>query len=408
MTRLTFRQGAQILARCEVCRCSLDQELRSLTDDRGQIVLDLAPGIHWIKVQTPARRWLYTVLQLDGGERELEINLEEIKRRGHTGKVFQSHQHLQHHLMSLRDRFDLAEILGQGGMGIVLKAKDKMLGRWVALKIKHRHTQPHDATFLINEAQRLASLSHPNLIAIYDILDRDDDLILITEYVKGLSLDQQLRAKGPLRERALLRAAIQLCRALQYMHDQGYIHRDLKPANLMLSPDYTLKLIDFGLATPLRDIELGLNPGHGGTPGYLAPEQLLGYPASIQTDLYQLGVTLYELATGVRPAPQPTSPLLPLDKLRPELSNELAYLVARCLEHDPAKRWRSAAQLLSRLQRLYHAQDHAKRRANEDPITRTYQRQAQRRGALLRYAPLALSLLVLTFTLGLALGRFLT
>lgn len=429
MTRLIFRHGPELLAHCEVQRCSLDKEVCWHTDDQGQLELELTPGIHWFKVLTPDQQWLYTVLQLNEPVASLEINLQELKHhgqtqgqargeRGHTGKVFASHQNLQRHLLSLQDRFELREILGRGGMGIVLHAKDLTLQRSVALKIKHNiaaksHGQTQTNLILLNEARRLARLHHPNLIAIYDVLTLEDDLILITEFVDGISLEQHLVRHGPLKERALLRAAIQLVRALRYLHEQGYVHRDLKPANLMLERDGTLKLIDFGLASPMHellDTPAARARGPLGTPGYMAPEQLVeGGVATVRTDLYSLGVTLYELATGQRPASL-ASTYEPLDKARPELSNELAYLVSRCIDPHPERRWHSAAELLTRLQRLYARQNpHARpSRGDEAELTRQWTRVRSRaisRRQLLAYVPTLIAALIFAFTLGILFGR---
>lgn len=430
MTRLLFRHGLELLAHCEVQRCSLDEVARWHTDAQGQLELELEPGIHWLKVLTPDQQWLYTVLQLDERVARLEINLQELKQHGqtqgkaegqreHTSKVFASHQHLQRHLLSLQDRFELHEILGRGGMGIVLRAKDLTLQRSVALKIKHNltarsHNQAQTNLILLNEARRLARLHHPNLIAIYDVLTLEDDLILITEFVDGISLDQHLRRHGPLSERALLRAAIQLVRALRYLHEQGYVHRDLKPANMMLERDGTLKLIDFGLASPMHellDTPETRAKGALGTPGYMAPEQLIeGGLATVRTDIYQLGVTLYELATGQGPTSLAAGSYQPLDKMRPELSNELAYLVARCVDPHPERRWHSAAELLTRLQRLYARQNpHARpSRGDEAELTRQWTRVRRRpisRRQLLAYVPSIIAALIFAFTLGILFGR---
>ena len=202
-------------------------------------------------------------------------------------------------------------------------------------------------------------------------------------------------------------------RALRYLHEQGYVHRDLKPANMMLERDGTLKLIDFGLASPMHellDTPESRAKGALGTPGYMAPEQLVeGGLATVRTDLYQLGVTLYELATGQGPA-MPAAPYEPLDKVRPELSNELAYLVARCMDPHPDRRWHSAAELLTRLQRLYARQNpHARpSRGDEAELTRQWTRVRRRpisRRQLLAYVPSIIAAIIFAFTLGILFGR---
>ena len=404
MTRLLVRQGLQPLARCEVRTCSLHGEDRWRTDDDGALDLALEPGIHWIKVLTPEGRWLYTVVQLDAPAQTLELNLQELRRRGHTGKVFTSHQHLRAHLLSLRERFELHQILGRGGMGIVLKARDLTLERWVALKIQHQRHHPVERVndLMLREAKRLARLHHPNLIAIYDVLTLDEDLILITEFVDGHSLDVRLRQGGPLDERDLLRLGIQLARVISYLHSQGYAHRDIKPANLMVERDGALKLIDFGLASPIE--ALAASTTRVGTPGYMAPELFEGHAHSAASDLYQAGVTLYELATGQLPSAQAP----PLGQLRPELSSPLIQLIERCLSTSPAERPTSARQLMITLQRLYAARGYGILEADRAPSAARVRRRATRAASLTwREAPALLAALILAFTLGVLFHRHL-
>ena len=242
--------------------------------------------------------------------------------------------------------------LGRGGMGTVVLAEDTRLGRYVALKTvsgAQAGTSGGRAQ-LLDEARAAAALSHPSIAAVHDVVDHDGDIAIVFEFVEGETLAARL-AKGPLGEGQAIQIAIQLADALGVAHGHGVLHRDLKPSNVMLAPGGVVKILDFGIA---RFRPVGTAPGDGGdegfmgTPGYVAPEQWVGKPADERSDLYALGVVIFEMTTGKAPFPDREPFTLAraaieriarrMSTLAPHVSPALDRLVARLLAADPALR----------------------------------------------------------------------
>ncbi len=266
-------------------------------------------------------------------------------------------------------RYHILEKVGVGGMGEVYRARDEHLDRDVAIKVLSEGTlAEQDARGnLRREALTLSKLNHPNIATVYDFdCDQETDF-LVTEYVPGMSLKEQL-AKGPLPEDEILQLSTQLVEGIVAAHDLGIVHRDLKPSNLRLMTDGRLKILDFGLARPLPTAgqtssteSSGDVPGLAGTLSYMSPEQLRGEPADTRADIYSAGVILYELATGRRPFEATLTtmlvdavlhrPPLPPRRLRPELSTTLEQIIVKCLEKEPGHRYQSALELLTDLRR---------------------------------------------------------
>ena len=243
--------------------------------------------------------------------------------------------------------------LGQGGMGTVVLAEDTRLGRHVALKTvsgAQAGTSGGRAQ-LLDEARAAAAISHPSIAAVHDVVDHDGDIAIVFEFVEGETLAARL-AKGPLAEDQALHIAIQLADALGVAHGHGVLHRDLKPSNVMLAPGGVVKILDFGIARfrPVGAAPAGAEGDDGfmGTPGYVAPEQWVGKPADERSDLYALGVVLFEMITGKRPFPEREPFTLAraaieriarrMSTLAPHVSPGLDRLVARLLAADPALR----------------------------------------------------------------------
>ncbi|MEZ4356232.1 MAG: protein kinase [Myxococcota bacterium] len=255
-------------------------------------------------------------------------------------------------------RYDLIEEIGRGGMGVVYRARDTRLDRIVALKrlpegLRRHH--PRALQFFLREAQSAARLNHPNIVTVYDADQQDGQFFITMELLEGQPLHTILRERGQLSPSNVLGIARQACRGLDYAHGQGVVHRDIKTANLFVTTDRVVKIMDFGLAKVLEEVR-GATTLVSGTPYYMSPEQVLGHDVDHRTDLYSLGVTLFELTTGSvpfdsgevayhhrhTPVPDPQS-------LRPDLPTDLSQLILELLAKDPAERIQTAAAVLERL-----------------------------------------------------------
>jgi len=264
--------------------------------------------------------------------------------------------------------------LGEGGMGVVYEAEDLRLPRRVALKfLPASHLEDHAARERFEREARAASvLSHPHICVLHDVAEHEGQPFLVMERLQGMSLRERLQA-GPLPVAEILRIGAQVADALDAAHAAGIVHRDVKPANIFLTDRGDAKVLDFGVArlrpvegadvaSEVPTLEKLTTPGTAvGTVAYMSPEQVLGRPADARSDIFSLGVVLYEMATGARPFPgesmgavfdailhkAPTSPV----RLNPRTPPELERIVNCCLEKDPSKRWASAAELRDALKR---------------------------------------------------------
>jgi serine/threonine-protein kinase len=251
----------------------------------------------------------------------------------------------------LAGRYRLVVCLGKGGMGEVYRADDLMLGQAVALKFLPAHltSDPDRLRRFRKEVASARRVSHPNVCRVYDIAEHDGQPFLTMEFVDGEDLSSLLKRVGRLPEEKGTEVARQLCAALAAVHDQHLLHRDLKPANVMLDGRGKVRLTDFGLAASAA--ELRTAEVTAGTPPYQSPEQLAGKEVTARSDLFALGLVLYELFTGKRAYPgkdRSTSPSRPSSHVS-ALSPALESVILNCLETDPANRPRSAYEVLAAL-----------------------------------------------------------
>ncbi len=259
--------------------------------------------------------------------------------------------------------------LGEGGMGVVYQAEDTRLKRLVALKFVRPDAGrgvKENARFQ-REAEAAAALNHPHIATIHEIGEADGRLFIAMEFVDGPNLREFLRS-GPLDLPQGLDLAVQLAGALQAAHEKGIIHRDIKTDNIMLASSGGAKVMDFGLARP-ADLASGtLTAGIVGTVPYMSPEQACGEAVDHRTDIWSLGVVLYEMFTGRHPFRADndramltaiiTGSCEPLTQARPGLPLELERIVGLCLEKQPGKRYQQAADLKADLDRLNKAVAH--------------------------------------------------
>jgi serine/threonine protein kinase/tetratricopeptide (TPR) repeat protein len=267
-------------------------------------------------------------------------------------------------------RFRILEPLGAGGMGEVYRARDERLERDVAIKVLPKDTFSGEAgrDRFHTEARALARLSHPHIGQVHDFASEAGVDYLVMELVRGRSLARQLE-DGPLPEHEVLKFGLELASALEAAHAAGVVHRDLKPGNLMITESGALKVLDFGLAKILhpdrpKDVTLTMDDTEtvSGTLPYMAPEQLLGETVDARTDIWAAGVVLYEMAAGRRPFDEKIGTRLThailtqspeaLAKAAPGVSAGLGQIIMKCLEKAPDRRYPSAADLRSDLERL--------------------------------------------------------
>jgi tetratricopeptide (TPR) repeat protein len=260
-------------------------------------------------------------------------------------------------------RYELREQIGSGGMGVVMRALDRRLGREVALKRLPENLRDHPKAvdLFLREARAAAALNHPNIVTVHDV-DEDNGVYFITmELLVGRTLSQVLKQHGRLAWRDAARVALQVAAGLGYAHGQRIVHRDIKSSNLFLTDDRIVKVMDFGLAKMLEEVRRGATV-IGGTPYYMAPEQAAGDAVDARADLYAFGVTLFELVVGQRPfetgdvayhhrhtpAPDPRS-------LGAPLPEPFAALILQMMAKSPADRPANTDQVAQRLRAILGA-----------------------------------------------------
>ena len=282
------------------------------------------------------------------------------------------------------EHYEILRRLGAGGSGVVYLANDTLLQRPVVLKILRAGllSAQQMRTTVLREARLASAIEHPNVCAIYEVGETGDEGYIVMQYVPGQSLDR-LIARGPASPQLVLSVGIQIADGLQAAHGLGIFHRDLKPQNVMLTDGGLVKILDFGLARRLRPEDAGFDPSkpglakdasmaatytaRGGTIRYMAPEQFVTGQSSVQSDVWALGVILYELASGRHPFSRPDaedfqairaiqfSDPPDLSEIVPNISAELKSVISTCLEKNPGTRYASAAEVREALKTIMKA-----------------------------------------------------
>lgn len=264
----------------------------------------------------------------------------------------------------LDGRYEITELIGVGGMADVYKAIDVMENRTVAVKIL-KDEFSNSEEFLRrfrNESKAIALLSHPNIVKIYDVGFTDEIQFIVMEYIDGITLKEFIDQQGVLRWKDALHFVTQILRALQHAHDKGIVHRDIKPQNIMLFSDGTIKVMDFGIARFARIDGKTLSDKTIGSVHYISPEQARGDMTDERSDIYSVGVMLYEMLTGKKPfdGDNPVAIALkhmeenavPPRDIMPSIPEALEEIVIHAMEHEPARRYQSAAEMIKDIDRF--------------------------------------------------------
>ncbi|MBR0208091.1 MAG: Stk1 family PASTA domain-containing Ser/Thr kinase [Oscillospiraceae bacterium] len=260
----------------------------------------------------------------------------------------------------LDDRYEIIETIGEGGMALVFRALDHRLNRNVAVKIM-REEMARDEEFrrrFCAESHAVAMLSNPNIVAVYDVSHSDEREYIVMELISGITLKQYMDKKGALDWKEVVHFTKQITRALSHAHERGIIHRDIKPQNIMLLRDGTLKVADFGIAA----LENEVYENNGQTIGsihYIAPEQARGNNPDARSDIYSLGVVMYEMLSGELPYTGNTLAEIavkhmnarpaPLREKNPAIPEELERITLKAMNADLAQRYQTASELLADL-----------------------------------------------------------
>jgi len=263
----------------------------------------------------------------------------------------------------LSDRYEVEELVGTGGMSSVFRAHDRLLDRKVALKVLHQQYSEDEEYIerFRREARAVAALSHPNIVTVIDRGEHDGRQFIVFEYIDGENLKALIQRRGPAPVTTALELAMQIARGLSFAHQQGLVHRDVKPQNILLNGDGQAKVTDFGIARSL-DVQHGMTQTGTvlGTSDYIAPEQAQGQRVDEHTDVYSLGVVLYEMLTTEVPFPGENFVAVAMRHIneeppsirdkRPDVSPRLEAAVQRAMAKRPEDRFQTMADFCSELE----------------------------------------------------------
>ncbi|HZX48943.1 MAG TPA: serine/threonine-protein kinase [Nitrospirota bacterium] len=267
-------------------------------------------------------------------------------------------------------RYEILCEIGRGSMGIVYQAQDPQIDRLVAVKVL-RHDRVSSDAFVnrfLKEAKVIGRLSHPNIVTIYDVGEEQGNIFIAMELLEGLSLSDFLRKRN-FSPKEVVELGVQITETLDYAHGKGVVHRDIKPSNIIVTPDGRIKITDFGIAH-IEDSSATYQTQAGeilGTPAYMSPEQITGQPVDGRTDIFSLGIILYEMITGKRPfggegktlatvfndimQRTPQDPI----KISSSVPERLSGLIMKALQKEPEKRFQTGRELASALKECLHS-----------------------------------------------------
>lgn len=258
----------------------------------------------------------------------------------------------------LDGRYEITELIGVGGMADVYKATDILEDRTVAVKILKNEFADNEEFVrrFRNESKAIAVLSHPNIVKIYDVGFTEKIQFIVMEYIDGITLKEFMEQQGVIKWKDCIHFIIQILRALQHAHDRGIVHRDIKPQNIMLFPDGTIKVMDFGIARFAREEGKTISDKAIGSVHYISPEQASGDVTDEKSDIYSVGVMMYEMLTGEKPfdGENPVSVALmhmqneakPLRSVNDSVPEGLEEIVLRAMQKEASKRYQSASEMI--------------------------------------------------------------
>src|SRR5262245_9652048 len=360
--RLSPREPQDVTSHLDECTCC-QQSLEALAagdlqlptalfaTDRGQPPSDSA---YWPALQK-LENDVVTLLQTPSGgtDTQSELSLDFLgpaEEPGYLGRL---------------GHFHVTEVIGRGGMGVVLRGFDPCLQRYVALKVLDPQLADDELAHrrFCREARAAATITHEHVVAIHQVEEDDKGLpFLVMQLVAGESLQERLDRDGKLSVREIVRVGMQTAAGLAAAHQHGLVHRDIKPANILIEHSLErVKLTDFGLARATEDVKLTQTGFVAGTPLFMAPEQARGEPLDHRTDLFSLGSVLYAMCTG-KPPFQGSTPFLvlrqvteelpvPIQQVNPETPDWLVEVIDRLLAKNPGDRFQSAAEVAEVLAR---------------------------------------------------------
>lgn len=270
-------------------------------------------------------------------------------------------------------RYKITDVIAEGGWSIVYKGSHSILRQPVAVKMLKHNMALYSEFFhtFRKEAETIASLNHENIVRVYDIEHVYKTLFIIMEYLSGITLRRIIGNGFKMPLSRIVHILTQVCTGLKYAHKQGIVHQDVKPGNIFLQPDDRVKIVDFGLAAPIG----GCSEEMLGTPYYMAPEQIEGEPVDARTDIYSLGITAYEMATGKRPYPDDICRIMEYHitktipdprECNPDLPEQFAQFVKKATEKRPAARFQCMAEVLDRLREMLGSRAREEKRSSRD------------------------------------------